>query len=81
MDNHYFTEGDYVRVDIPDESDPDYDRLHGREGVVVEVIRDDAGGETGDARDSVLFRVELADDDRVDMRWRDLRPSFRNDKG
>lgn len=81
MDNQCFTEGDHVRVDIPDESDPDHDRLHGREGVVVEVIRDDAGEETGDARDSVLFRVELADDDRVDMRWRDLRSSFGNDEG
>lgn len=47
-------EGDRVRIDIPDASDPDFERLHGRTGTVVEVFDDDAGDETGDPRDSSL---------------------------
>lgn len=71
-----FDIGDEVRIDIPDETDPDFERLHGREGTVVEVIEDDAGLDTGDERDSVIFRVALADgEERVDVRWRDLRPA------
>jgi hypothetical protein len=69
-----FKVGDEVRVDIPDETDPDF-RLHREPGTIVEVIEDDAGLETGDERDSVLYRVELADrEELVDVRWRDLRP-------
>lgn len=47
-----FEVGDRVRIDIPDETDPDYDRYHDRVGRVVEVIEDDAGQHTGDERDS-----------------------------
>lgn len=47
-----FDEGDRVRVDIPDKTDPDHDRLHGKRGIVVDIIEDDAGLETGDLRDS-----------------------------
>lgn len=70
-----FSEGDTVRVDIPDETDPDFDRWHGRRATIVEVLEDDAGEETGDERDDVLYRVEAEDNsDRMDFRWRDLRP-------
>ena len=69
-----FSEGDRVRVDIPDETDPDYERFHGVRGTVVTVIEDDAGRATGDERDSLLFRVELEDGSVEDFRWRDLRP-------
>lgn len=69
-----FSEGDTVRVDIPDETDPDFDRWHGRHATVVEVLGDDAGEETGDERDDVLYRVEAENGERMDFRWRDLRP-------
>jgi hypothetical protein len=66
---------DEVRIDIPDTTDPDFDRLHGESGEIVEVLEDDAGAETGDGRDSVIYRVALAGDGEVvDVRWRDLRP-------
>lgn len=65
-----FTRGDTVRIDIPDTEDPDFERLHGREGVVVALLEDDAGQETSDERDNVLYRVELAEGGRVDVRWR-----------
>ena len=67
--------GDLVRVDIPDTTDPDFDRHHGRYGTVVEILHDDAGQETGDPRDSQLYRVELNDGRKQDFRWRDLRPA------
>ncbi|SEO85134.1 hypothetical protein SAMN05216388_10215 [Halorientalis persicus] len=69
-----FSEGDRVRVDIPDETDPDHERYHGVRGTVVAVLEDEAGRATGDERDSLLFRVELEDGEVVDFRWRDLRP-------
>jgi hypothetical protein len=31
--------GDRVRIDIPDETDPDYNRLHGRRGEIVVILR------------------------------------------
>ena len=68
-----FTEGDRVRVDIPDETDPDYARLHRRKGTVVEVFDDDAGQVTGDPRDSNLISVEMDDGTVEQVRWRDLR--------
>ncbi|MFD1689308.1 hypothetical protein [Halolamina salifodinae] len=70
-----FREGDSVRVDIPDETDPDHDRLHGENGTVSDVLRDDAPRETGDERDAYLFRVELDSGGVEDLRWRDLRPA------
>jgi ribosomal protein L21E len=69
-----FSEGDRVRIDIPDETDPDYDYYHGSRGTVTDVLEDDAGLETGDERDNILYRVDLDDGDEVDFRWRDLRP-------
>lgn len=70
-----FDTGDRVRIDIPDETDPDYDRLHGCRGTVVNIISDDAGAVTDDEREGYLFRVELDDGETVDVRWRDLRPA------
>jgi ribosomal protein L21E len=69
-----FSAGDQVRIDIPDVTDPDYDRYHGQHGRVVATLRDDAQDVTGDKRDSVLYRVELKSGERADFRWRNLRP-------
>ena len=69
-----FTEGDRVKIDIPDVDDPDHNRYHGEHGTVVAIIEDNAGRNTGDSRDSVIYRVESDDQGTVDLRWRDLRP-------
>ncbi|WP_135806897.1 hypothetical protein [Halorussus marinus] len=69
-----FDVGDCVRIDIPDETDPDHDRLHGSRGEITAILDDDAGEVTGDIRDTVLYRVQVGDDTEVDVRWRDLRP-------
>ena len=68
--------GDRVRIDIPDTDDPDFDRFHGRHGRIVNVIKDDAGRETGDARDTYLFTVEFDDGSTHGFRWRDLRTAL-----
>jgi len=69
-----YSNGDEVRIDIPDETDPDFKRYHGKHGQVINILGDDAGRETGDERDSILYRVELDSGERMDFRWRDLRP-------
>jgi ribosomal protein L21E len=71
-----FAEGDRVRIDIPDERDPDYAAYHGEHGTVVDVIPDEADAVTGDERDAVIYRVELKSGEQADFRWRDLRPPF-----
>ena len=70
-----FEVGDQVIVDIPDKDDPDYERLHRKQGGVVEIFEDDADQETGDSRDSHLFDVEFDDGTIEHLRWRDLRPA------
>jgi len=67
-------EGDRIRVDIPDETDPDHDQHHGLHGTIVDVLEDDAGRVTGEEREGLIYRVELETGETVDFRWRDLRP-------
>ena len=71
---HRFSEGDRVRVDIPDETDPDHEPYHGAHGRVVEALTDAADSVSGDGRDSRLYRVALETGETGDFRWRDLRP-------
>jgi hypothetical protein len=66
--------GDNIRVDIPDETDPDHDAYHGLHGTIVDVLEDDAGRVTGEEREGLIYRVELETGETVDFRWRDLRP-------
>jgi ribosomal protein L21E len=69
-----FSEGDGVRIDIPDETDPDHQEYHGENGRVVAVLSDDAASLTDDKRDDQLYRVALESGKTADFRWRDLRP-------
>lgn len=71
-----FTRGERVRVDIPDETDPDHDSYHGRQGTIEDILADDVDEETGDERDSYIYRIKFDDGETVDFRWRDLRPAF-----
>lgn len=70
----HFRVDDRVRIDLSDQEDPDFEQFHGEHGVVVDVLDDNAGPETGDTRDSQLYRVELDNEETMDFRWRDLRP-------
>lgn len=67
-------EGDRVRIDIPDKTDPDHDQYHGEKGVIIDILEDDAGQYSGDERDSHIFTVRIDDDGTDHFRWRDLRP-------
>ena len=69
-----FDVGDCVRIDIPDETDPGHDRLHGCQGEITAILEDDAGEETGDERDSRLYRIQFESGETIDVRWRDIRP-------
>ena len=68
-----FSEGDRVRIDIPDETDPDHNQYYGEHGHAVTVLIDDAEALTGDERDNRLYRVALDSGETVDFRWPGLR--------
>jgi len=70
-----FNIGDRVRIDIPDETDTDHEQLHNRHGEVIDILEDDADNLTGDSRDAVVYRVQLDDGTKTDVRWCDLPPS------
>lgn len=70
-----FNEGDRVRIDIPDTSDPDFD-IHGEHGCIIQIMTDDVNTITGDEIDSVLYRIELDTGGYRDLRERDVRPAI-----
>ena len=69
-----FSEGDHVRIDIPDETDPDHQEYHGLHGRIVTMLGDDADALTADVRDAQLYRIVFDSGETGDFRWRDLRP-------
>ncbi len=66
--------GDRVRVDIPDETDPDHDQYHGEHGQVVDILEDEAGTLTDDDRDSIIYRVQFSSGEELDLRHQSIRP-------
>lgn len=74
MSSPAYTIDDRVRIDIPDETDPDHDRYHGEHGTIIDILEDDAHAETDDPRDAHIYRVDTDSGDVMDFRWRDLRP-------
>jgi hypothetical protein len=69
-----FGQGDRVRIDIPDKTDPDHAHFHGQHGAIVKMISDDGGRLTNDTDDSTIYRVKLDTGETMDFRRRDLRP-------
>lgn len=69
-----FSEGDCVRIDIPDKSDPDYEEYHGKGEKVDTFLKDEAGVITRDKQDGYIFRVEFDSEHIHDFRQCDLRP-------
>lgn len=69
-----FSEGDRVRIDIPDESDIDYEQFHGQHGTIISILRDDVGTIAGGEQDWQLYRVELDSGETINFRGHDLRP-------
>jgi hypothetical protein len=69
-----FTEGDRVRVDIPDQMDVDHEPYHGEHGRIIAVFTDDADTVTGDTQDARLYRVRFESGEVTDFRRHDLRP-------
>jgi ribosomal protein L21E len=69
-----FSEGDRVRVDIPDETDVDHQQYHGQHGTIVSTLSDGIGEISKDEQDVRLYRVEFESGQTMDFRRRDLRP-------
>ena len=68
------SEGDRVRVDIPDETDVDHQQYHGQHGTIVSTLSDDVDEIIRDEQDPRLYRVEFESGQTMDFRSRDLRP-------
>ena len=69
--------GDRVRIDIPDETDPDHDRYHGEHGRIVDILADEAGTLTGDERNSTIYRVAFSTGEELDLWHQLIRPPIR----
>ena len=63
-----FHVGDRVRIDLPDETDPDHDRYHGEHGQIVDAFEDDASTLTGNDRGSIIYRVQFGNGEELDLR-------------
>lgn len=72
MERHRFTADDRVRIDIPDETDPDHDRYHGEHGRLVAVLDEDS--DVDDNQSSTRYRVRLESGELKAFSRRDLRP-------
>jgi ribosomal protein L21E len=68
------SEGDQVRIDIPDETDPDHKQYHGKHGTIISLLFDDVTKVTGKDVDTRLYRIETESGETMDFRGRDLRP-------
>ena len=66
--------GDRVRIDIPNQTDPDHDRYHGEHGQIIDILEDEAGTLTGNERDSIIFRVKFSNGEELDLRHQSIRP-------
>ena len=69
--------GDRVRIDIPDETDPDYNQFHGEHGTITSTIQDDLSEISGKEGQFIIYRVELDSGVTMDFRHHDLRPPIK----
>ena len=69
--------GDRVRIDIPDETDPDHEQYHSEHGQISDILEDEAGSFTGEEQDSIIYRIQLDNGDNIDVRHRAIRPPIR----
>ncbi|MFD1569388.1 hypothetical protein [Halorubrum laminariae] len=60
--------GSRVRVDIPDERDPEYEQFHGTHGEIMHVLSDDLGATTGSDEDSQIYQIELDGGEQANFR-------------
>lgn len=75
----WIKQGDIVRVDIPDETDPNHEEYHGRHGTIVDTLTDVDDVVTGRETNGMVFRVEFENGEQVDLRSQDLRPPFKSE--
>lgn len=66
-----FDIGDRVRIDIPDETDPDF-QFHGKNGEVISVNLDEVKPLTGNSLDDGFYSIELGFVGNVDIRCKNL---------
>ena len=69
--------GERVRIDIPDETDPDHDRYHGEHGRITDILEDEADMLTGDKQDSIIYRIQFSNGEELDIRHQAIRPPIR----
>jgi len=69
-----YNSGDRVRIDIPDETDPNHDQYHGEHGTIVDLLEDDDDTLSGERHESIIYRIQLNGGEKIDVRQHVVRP-------
>lgn len=66
--------GDRVRIDIPNETNPNHDQYHEEHGTIVDILEDDSDAFSGDEQESSIYRIQLDAGEKLDVRHLVIRP-------
>ena len=69
-----FSTGETVRIDIPDETDPDHDAYHGEHGQVIEIVEGEITTITGEQVEEIRYRIRLRDGEELELPAYSIRP-------
>ena len=69
-----FSTGDTVRIDIPDETDPDHDQYHGEHGQIIDVVKGEITTITGEQIEETRYRIQLSDGEELELPAHAIRP-------
>jgi len=71
-----FSTGETVRIDIPDETDPDHDAYHGEHGHVIDIVEGEMTTITGEQVEEIRYRIRLPDGEELELPSHAIRPSI-----
>lgn len=66
--------GDRVKIDLPNESNPNHDPYHEEHGTIVDSLEDDSNTLGGDEQDSNIYRIHLDAGEKLEIRHLVIRP-------
>ena len=69
-----FSTGETVRIDIPDETDPDHDAYHGEHGQVIGIVEGEITTITGEQVEEIRYRIRLPNSEELELPAYSIRP-------